>query len=144
MPIVDGKYEARLKTYYASPADGIEAVKKKLQRSRRVRISNVPRALLEDLAPLLEGKDLKVILPEGDRPDEKLKNLGEYATTRSRIYVDYMGKEANAGAIDFSDRSFNVVWSGDRILCMDSIEYPKCARCLLDTFDMAWKYSQKW
>lgn len=144
MPIVDGKYEARLKTYYASPGDGVDAIKKKLRRSRRVRISNIPRTLLEDLAPSLEGKDLKVILPEGERPDERLASLGEFATTTSRIYADYMGKEANSGAVDFSDRSFNVVWSGDAIICIDSMDYVKCARCLLDTFDMAWRYSRKW
>ena len=144
MPIVDGMYEAVLSTYYATVDDGIMDIKKKLDRSRRVRISNIPAGLLEELMPMFMNKDLMVILPEGEEPGEDLKKLCQTATTKSRILVNYKGIEAKAGSVSFADRSFNVIWSGSRILDISSMDYRKCARCLMDTFDTGWRYSQKW
>ncbi len=144
MPIVDGKYEACISTYYATVEDGIADIKKKLPRSRRVRVSNIPPALLEELKPLLVDKDLKIILPMGLQPDDGLKKLGPVATTKARTYVDYMGKKADLGSLSFSDRSFSIVWSDDRILMISAMDYVKCARCLVDTFETGWRYAQKW
>lgn len=144
MPIVDGKYEACISTYYATPGEGIADIKKKLLRSRRVRVSNIPMGLLDELKPMLADKDVKIVLPAGLQPDESIKALGPVASTRARIYVEYMGKDANSGSIGFSDRSFSVVWSGDKVLMISAMDYAKCARCLLDTFETGWRYSRKW
>lgn len=100
--------------------------------------------LLRQLQPLLQDKDLKIILPLGEKPDEELKKLGEVATTKARIYVDHMGKEANTGSISFSDVIFNIVWLNDEILGISAMEYSKCVKCLQDTFEASWRYSQKW
>jgi hypothetical protein len=144
MPIVDGKYETCISTYFATVDDGIAQIKNKLGRSRRVRISNIPPGLLEELKPLLTGKDLKIVLPEGMEPDESLLKLGPVATAKGRIYADYAGKEACSGSIGFSDRSFSIIWSGDKIFMVSAMDYVKCARCLLDTFETGWRYAQKW
>ncbi|HTX43307.1 MAG TPA: hypothetical protein VMC61_01165 [Methanocella sp.] len=144
MPIVDGKYEACISTYYATVDQGIADLKKKLQRSRRVRISNIPPKLLEELKPLLAGKDLKIVLPEGMEPDESLRKLGPVATVKARIYANYAGKEASSGSVSFSDRSFGIVWSGDDIHMVSAMDYVKCARCLIDSFEANWRYAQKW
>ena len=144
MPIVDGKYEACISTYYATVDEGIADIKKKLQRSRRVRVSSIPPALLEELKPLLGGKDLKIVLPMGSRPDDGLKKLGPVATAKARIYANYGDREASAGSIGFSDRSFNVIWSGDVIHLVSAMDYVKCARCLIDSFEANWRYAQKW
>jgi hypothetical protein len=144
MPIVDGKYEACISTYFATVDDGIAQIKSKLGRSRRVRISNIPPALLEELKPLLTGKDLKIVLPEGTEPDESLLKLGPVATAKARIYANYAGKEASTGSVSFSDRSFSIVWSEDGILVVSAMDYVKCARCLIDSFEANWRYAQKW
>jgi hypothetical protein len=47
MPIVEGKYEAKVSTTYATPAEGIAEIKKRVAESKRVRISNVPMSLVE-------------------------------------------------------------------------------------------------
>lgn len=144
MPIVDGRYEAKLSTTFDSIEEGIDEIKKKIQKSRRIRISNIPLSLLEELKPLLKDKDLKIILPMGEKPTEELKQLGETATTKARIYVDFKGKEANSGSVNFSDKVFNVVWLNGDILNISTMEYGKCVKCLLDTFEGGWRYSQKW
>lgn len=144
MPIVDGRYEAKLSTTFGSIEEGIDEIKKKIQKSRRVRISNIPLSLLEELKPLLKDKDLKIILPMGEKPTEELKQLGETATTKARIYVDFKGKEANSGSVNFSDKVFNIVWLNGDILNISTMEYGKCVKCLLDTFEGGWRYSQKW
>jgi len=144
MPIVEGRYEARISTTFSTVEEGIEEIRKKVQKSRRIRISNIPPKLLEELKPLLADKDLKIILPIGEKSTEELKKLGEIATTKARIYVDYRGKEANTGSISFSDKVFNIVWFGDQILDISTMEYSKCVKCLVDTFEMGWRYSQKW
>lgn len=113
MPIVDGKYEAKISTTYDSPQEGIAEIKRVIQKSRRVRISNIPMPLLEELKPLLKDKDLMIVLPQNEKPSEELKKLAPTATTKARIYVDYMGQEANSGSVNFASRSFSIIWSGE-------------------------------
>ncbi len=122
----------------------VDKIKKKIQKSRRIRISNIPPSLLEELKPLLKDKDLKIILPMGEEPTEELKQLGEIATTKARIYVDFKGKEANSGSVNFSDIVLDIVWLNEDILNISTMEYGKCVKCLLDTFDGGWRYSLKW
>jgi hypothetical protein len=144
MPIVDGKYEAKISTTFATTEEGVEALKKKIQKSRRIRINSIPPSLLEQLKPFLRDKDLKIILPEGQKPDESLRQLGETASTKARIYVDFHGKEANTGGIYFSDTVYNIIWLGDQVLSMSAMEYGKCVKCMMGNFEGGWRYSQKW
>jgi hypothetical protein len=144
MPIVDGKYEAKIGTTFATAEEGIAEIKRMIQKSRRVRISNIPMPLLEELNPLLKDKDLMIILPMGEKPTEELHQLAPTATTKARIYVDYKGQEANSGSITFSNIVFNIAWLNDKILGVSTMEYSKCVKCLQDTFEGGWRYAQKW
>ncbi len=144
MPIVDGRYESKLSTTFSTVDEGIDEIKKKIKKSRGIRISNIPMKLLEELKPLLVGKDLKTILPLGQKFTEELKKLGDLATTKARIYVDFKGTEANTGSISFSTVIFNITWLGDEIFDISTMEYSTCVKCLRKTFDGAWRYSQKW
>jgi hypothetical protein len=144
VPIVDGKYEAKISTTYASPKDGIDEIKRMIQKSRRVRISGIPMLLLAEFVPLLKDKDLMIVLPANEKPSEELKQLAPIATTKARIYVDYMGQEANSGSVNFAGRSFSIIWTGNKILSISAMEYSKCAKCLMETFEGSWHYAQKW
>ncbi|MCP8308629.1 MAG: hypothetical protein H3Z53_10125 [archaeon] len=144
MPIVEGRYEAKISTTFSTIEEGIEEIKRKIQKSRRIRINNIPLSLLKELEPLLGDKDLKIILPIGEKPTKELRKLGEIATTKARIYVDFRGREANTGSVSFSDKIFSIVWLDDQILDISTMEYSKCVKCLLNTFDTGWRYSQKW
>jgi len=144
MPIVEGRYETRLSTTFSTVDEGIEEIKRMIQKSRAIRISSLPMKLLEEIKPLLVDKDLKIILPLGEKPTENLKRLGEIATTKARIYVNFKGTEANTGSIIFSTVVFNVVWLGGEIFDVSTMEYGTCVKCLRKTFDMGWRYSQKW
>jgi len=144
MPIVDGKYEAKISTTYATVEEGLSEIKRFIHKSRRIRISNIPMHLLKELQPLLKEKDLMIILPQNEKPTEELKELAPIATTKARIYVDYRGQEANSGSINFASRNFNVIWTGEKILDVSAMEYGKCVKCMSETFDGGWHYSQKW
>jgi hypothetical protein len=144
MPIVDGKYEAKIGTTFATVEEGVAEMKRMIQKSRRIRISNIPMSLLEELKPLLKDKDLMVILPMNEKPTEELKQLAPTATTKARIYVDYKGQEANSGSINFSRLIFNVAWVNDKVLGVSTMEYGKCVKCLAGSFEGGWRYSQKW
>ena len=144
MPIVDGKYEAKIGTTFAAVEEGIAEIKHMIQKSRRVRISNIPMRLLEELKPLLKDNDLMIILPLNETPTEELKQLAPIATTKARIYVDYKGQEANSGSITFASTVFNIAWVNDKILGVSTMEYGKCVKCLAGTFEGGWRYAQKW
>ncbi|HLE75647.1 MAG TPA: hypothetical protein VI864_06345 [Candidatus Bathyarchaeia archaeon] len=144
MPIVDGKYEAKIGATFATVEEGIAEIKRVIQKSRRIRISNIPMRLLEELKPLLKDKDLMIILPMGEKPTEELKQLAPTATTKARIYVDYKGQEANSGSINFANTVFNIAWLNDAVLSVSTMEYSKCVKCLAGTFDGGWRYAQKW
>ena len=145
-PIIDGKYEQKLSTAYATPREAIDEIKQKLKRGRKVRINNIPTSLLRELAPALQDKDLKVILPEGERPPRDIGVVAEYATAKAKIYLEWKGREAVSGSIGFPDVVFNVAWlkpSGE-ILEITAMEYSRCVKCMVnDTFDSAWRYSEK-
>jgi len=143
MPIVEGRYEAKISTTFSTVDEGIEEIKRKIQKSRRIRINNIPMKLLDDLKLQLRDKDLKIILPLGERPTEELIGLGEIATTKARIYVDFRGTEANTGSVVFSTVVFNIVWLGNEVFDVSSMEYSKCVKCLMETFEMGWRYSKK-
>ena len=144
MPIVDGKYEAKIGTTFATVEEGINEIKRVIQKSRRIRISNIPMNLLEELKPLLKDKDLMIILPLNEKPSEELKQLAQTATTKARVYVDYHGQEANSGSIIFASTIYNIAWTNDKILNVSTMEYGKCVKCLAGTFDGGWRYAQKW
>ena len=144
MPIVDGKFEAKISTMYASPKEGIDEIKRMIQKSRRIRISSIPMPLLNEFLPLLKDKDLMIVLPQNEKPTEELKKLAPIATAKAKIYVDYMGQEAVSGGVNFASRSFSVIWAGDKILAVSAMEYGKCAKCLMDSFEGNWHYAQKW
>ena len=144
MPIVDGKYEAKISTTFATAEEGIAEIKRTIQKSRRIRISNIPMCLLDDLKPLLKDKDLMIILPMGEKPTEELRQLAPTATTKARIYVDYQGTEANSGSINFANIIFNLAWLNDKVLGVSAMEYGKCVKCLAGTFEGGWRYAQKW
>jgi len=144
MPIVDGRYEAKISTTFATVEEGIQEIKRMVQKSRKIRISNIPMRLLEELKPLLKDKDLMIILPMNEKPTEELKKLAPIATTKARIYVDYKGQEANSGSINFASTVFNIAWLNDKIPGVSTIEYGKCVKCLGGSFEGGWRYAQKW
>ena len=143
MPIVEGRYEAKISTKFGDIKEGIEEIKAGIKKSRRIRINSIPMGLLDELKSLLVGKDLKIILPLGEKKPKDLEKLCEVATTKARIYVEYDKKEANTGSVCLPDKIFNIVWLDGKILEISAMEYSKCVKCLKDTFDMAWRYSEK-
>lgn len=143
MPIVDGRYEAKVSTTFGSTKEGLDAIKSKIEKSRRVRISNIPMALLGKLKPLLEGKDVKIILPLNEKVTEGLRQIGPVAVTKAKIYKDHKGTEANLGSIYFSDRVFSIAWADEKILQIDAMDYDKCVKCMRNMFDVGWRYSEK-
>jgi len=143
MPIVDGQYQAKISTTFRSTEEAIKEIKKKIEKSRRVRISNIPMGLLSELAPLLKGKDVKIILPMKAKASDELRKLGEVAVQKAKIYKDYKGVDANAGSIYFSDRVFSIAWAKEKILEIDAMDYDKCVKCMRGMFDVGWRYSQK-
>jgi hypothetical protein len=143
MPIVDGNYEAKVSTTYATPAEGIAEIKKMIAESKRVRISNVPMSLLEELLPLLRDKDVKFILSKDSTVTDELKALGDVAVQKAKLYKDHKGVEANLGSIYFADAIFSVAWTDKEILSIDAMHYSKCVKCMKKFFDVGWHYSKK-
>ena len=143
MPIVDGKYEAKIATVFASVGDATEQIMQKIAKSRKVRLSNIPMSLLEELTASLAGKDIKIILPENRQPNDKLHSLGELAVSKARIYKDYKGTEAHVVSVSFADRIFSITWADDEILEIEAMEYDKCVKCMKQTFEVAWHYAKK-
>lgn len=143
MPIVDGQYQAKISTTFRSTKEAIAVITDKIEKSKKVRISNIPMDLLKNLLPLLKEKDVKIILPINSKPTSELKQLGDVAVQKAKIYKDYKGVEANAGSIYFADRIFGVVWDKNGILEIDAMDYDKCVKCMKKMFDVGWRYSEK-
>ncbi|UCD91873.1 MAG: hypothetical protein JSV43_06450 [Methanobacteriota archaeon] len=144
MPIVDGRYEAKISTTFETPEDGIDEIKKRINKSRKIRINGIPMGLLDELKPLLEKKDLKIILPLGEKPSKDLKELCDVGTTKAKIYAEFGGQEVNTGSVAFPSLIYNIIWLGDEILQISALEYSSCVKCMLESFEGGWRYSKKW
>jgi hypothetical protein len=81
MPIVEGKYEAKIGTTFATIEEGIAEIKRVIQKSRRIRISNIPMSLVDELKPLLNDKDLMIILPMNEKPTQAQSTSPTPSTT---------------------------------------------------------------
>jgi hypothetical protein len=143
MPIVDGQYQSKISTVFVSVEQGVRELKKKIAKSRKVRIGNVPDDMVKELLPLLKGKDVKIILPEGEQPTDELKTIGDVAIQKAKIYSDFKGVEANQGSVYLADVMFSVTWAKDNILQISTMEYDKCVKCMKGTFEMSWRYARK-
>ena len=86
---------------------------------------------------------MKIVLPGGAKPTAKLREIGDVAIQKAKIYSDFKGTEANEGSIFFSDVMFCVTWAKDKILQISTMEYDKCVKCMKGTFEMGWRYAQK-
>jgi len=73
----------------------------------------------------------------------ELKKIGEVAVSKSRIYKDYKGIEADTGSIYFADRVYSITWVKNRILEVETMEYERCVKCMRDMFESGWKMARK-
>jgi len=89
------------------------------------------------------GRNVRVILPVNESPDDELKKIGEVAVSKSRIYKDYKGIEADTGSIYFADRVYSITWVKNRILEVETMEYERCVKCMRDMFESGWKMARK-
>ena len=143
MPALEGRYEMKISTTYGSSEEGIKDIIEKIGKSKIVSINTIPTTLLTRLAPHLRGRTVKVILPVNDSTDDAVKLIGEVAVSKARVYKDYKGIEADTGSIYFADRVFNITWSKNRILEIDTMEYDRCVKCMKEMFETGWKSSRK-
>jgi CRISPR/Cas system CMR subunit Cmr6 (Cas7 group RAMP superfamily) len=93
--------------------------------------------------PLLKDKDVKFILAKDSRVTDELKQLGEVAIQKAKLYKDHKGVEANIGSIYFADAIFSIAWTDKEILSVDVMHYSKCVKCMKKFFDVGWHYSEK-
>ncbi len=144
MPVVKGRYEIKISETYSSPKEGLAEIRKRLEKARKVRINSIPMKMLYDLKPDLESvPDLKIILPRGKRSNKELRELGDVATTKAKVYKVHKGKEINAGYIGFTDVMFYIDWNDKRVLNIRALYYGKCVKCMNDGFEGAWRYARK-
>lgn len=57
LPIVEGRYEAKISTKFKDVKDGIEEIKKGIKKSRKIRINGIPVNLLDKLRPLWNRRE---------------------------------------------------------------------------------------
>lgn len=143
MAIVNGVYEEKISTTYRTVSEGVEQIKVRLGKARKVRIGNVPLGLLDKLRPLLKGKDVKLILPRDTKPTVELMEIGPVAIQKAKIYKDHKGVEAELGSIYVGDTMFSIAWENGKILEIDAMGYAKCVKCMKGAFETAWRYSEK-
>jgi hypothetical protein len=139
MPTEDDQYHAKIPMVFASVDEGIKQLKNRIAASSTVQISNIPVGLLDELLPILKGKDVKIILPYGANPTAEMQEIGDVAIQKARMYYDFGGVEADEGSIYFSDVIFCVTWVEDEILQISTLGYNENIKW----FEMIWRYAEK-
>ena len=144
MPIVEGKYVCKISEVY-DPKDGMEALKKELEKAKKIQLQNIPDNLMKEWMPLLKGKKVRIILPPETKPSKELLELGEVAlaSPKADIYHVYKGRKVYVGGIYLPKIFFNVVPLDGEIVQVSTLEYPKCVKCMNETFELGWRRSKK-
>ena len=144
MPIVEGRYVCKISETY-EPREGIDALKEEIRSAKNVRLQNIPDSLMKELMPLLKGKKVRIILPPETKPSKELLELGEVAIASSKadIYHVYKGKKVYPGGVYLPKIFFDVIPMEGEIVQVSTLEYPKCVKCMNQTFEFVWKRSKK-
>jgi hypothetical protein len=139
MSIDYSQFHANIIRAFASVNAGVKHLKDKIAKSHKVQISNIPKELLDKLLPELEGKDVKIILPNGTKPTEEMLEVGDVAIQSEPIYSDFKGVKASEGTIYFSDVVFCVTWAGGKVMQIYTLKYNEHVKW----FEMGWRYAEK-
>jgi len=144
VPVVGGRYVCKISEIY-DPEEGIEALKEEIRKAKNVRLQNIPDSLMEELIPLLKGKKVRTILPPNAKPSKELLELGEVAiaSPKADIYHVYKGKKVYSGGIYLPKIFFSVIPTNGEIAQVSTLEYPKCVKCMNQTFEFGWRRSKK-
>ncbi len=144
MPIINGKYVCKISEIYDTK-EGINALKEEIRKAKNIRLQNIPENLMNELLPLLKGKKIRMILPPGSKPSEKLLEFSEVgiASPKADIYNVYKGKKIYPAGIFLPKIFFNVISINGDVFQISSMEYQKCIKCMNQTFEFAWRRSKK-
>jgi hypothetical protein len=112
--------------------NGIKAIKEGIAASNMVELINLPYDLIIQLKPFLKDKKIKIHHNKSDAIPEEIAELGQVCFTSVEMKGTYMGKVVEKGEIFLRNSIFNVWWDKSGIVNIGSIDFSKCARCIMD------------
>lgn len=124
-----------------NPDEGVNILMKDLKESMKVLIVYIPDFLVEQMIPLLDDKEVRILLPYNHQIHPKVRNMPFSRTARSWI-TPKMGiheqRNAIVGGICFPHVHYGVIWNEDRILEIRTVEVNSCIRCIVEKHVLAW------
>lgn len=119
---------------------GLETIKEYLIKAKKARFITVPMNIIYDNIPILNGKDVKIILPFNEKIPDQLKNDFNVKIARFKNIAEYKGEEVIEGDVILPSISFTILWKDNRIYDINATNYEKCIRCLGEFFeDSNWR-----
>ncbi len=112
--------------------NGIKAIKEGIAASNEVELINLPYNLIIQLKPLLKDKKVKIHHNKTDEIPEEIAELGQVCFTSVEMKGTYKGKVVEKGEVFLRNSIFHVWWDESGIVNIGSIDFSKCARCIMD------------
>ena len=112
--------------------NGIRAIKEGIAASNVVELINLPYDLIIQLKPFLKDKKVKIHHNKTDAIPEEIAELGQVCFTSVEMKGTYMGKVVEKGEIFLKSSIFHVWWDESGIVNIGSIDFSKCAKCIMD------------
>ncbi len=112
--------------------EGLKAIKEGIEASREVELINLPYSLIIELKPFLKGKKVKIHHNKTDELPEEIADLGQVCFTSVEMKGTYKGKVVEKGEVFLKNSIFHVWWDESGIVNIGSIDFKKCARCIMD------------
>lgn len=127
------------------PEQGIRQIKEDLKKCSKAIISYVPNFLVEELLPFFPGKDIRILMPSGERIHPDVKSIPS-----SRVALNFVRgsmkvyeyQDVAVGGICFPHMHYAVAWKDGKIIEIRTIEIQGCIRCMVEKHITAWSFGK--
>ncbi len=109
--------------------DGIRDIKKRIRSSKKVILNNSPVSLLQELLPVLKGKDVSVTLKESDFKESIAEDIDGVSYHSAAIHAGHGEEKMHFGCIVLPNMLFDVIWNEDGIRDISGIKLHSCLKC---------------
>ncbi len=109
--------------------EGIRDIKKGIRSSKKVILNNIPVSLLQELMPLLKGKNVSVSLKKNEFEDlveDDIKNISYH---KAGIHAGHGDEKMHFGCVVLPKMLFDVIWNDEGVQSISGIKLHSCLKC---------------
>ncbi len=109
--------------------EGLRDIKRGIRSSKKVILNNIPLSLLQELMPLLKGKDVSVSLKKNEFEESIDEDIEGISYHKADIHAGHGDEKMHFGCIVLPKMLFDVIWNDEGVQSISGIKLHSCIKC---------------